>query len=85
MWRRRPPWTTSTIWSPPSPATLAGLRILVDCANGASYTTAARLFDRFPKLRTDVINADPDGVNINDKCGSTHIDSLGRHGQGGWL
>ena len=28
---------------------LAGLRILVDCANGASYTTAARLFDRFPK------------------------------------
>ena len=55
---------------------LAGLRILVDCANGASYTTAARLFDRFPKLQTDVINADPDGVNINDKCGSTHIDSL---------
>ncbi len=55
---------------------LAGLRILVDCANGASYTTAARLFDQFPKLRTDVINADPDGVNINDKCGSTHIDAL---------
>ena len=55
---------------------LAGLRILVDCANGASYTTAARLFDRFPKLRTDVINADPDGVNINDKCGSTHTDAL---------
>ena len=55
---------------------LAGLRILVDCANGASYTTAARLFDRFPKLQTDVINADPDGVNINDKCGSTHIDGL---------
>ena len=55
---------------------LAGLHILVDCANGASYTTAARLFDQFPKLRTDVINADPDGVNINDKCGSTHLDSL---------
>lgn len=55
---------------------LAGLRILVDCANGASYTTAARLFDQFPKLRTDVINADPDGININEKCGSTHIDAL---------
>ena len=55
---------------------LAGLRILVDCANGASYTTAAALFDRFPKLQTDVINADPDGVNINYKCGSTHLDSL---------
>ena len=55
---------------------LAGLRILVDCANGASYTTAARVFDRFPKLRTDVINADPDGVNINANCGSTHLESL---------
>ena len=55
---------------------LNGLRILVDCANGASATTAARLFDRFDKLRTDVINADPDGVNINAKCGSTNMDSL---------
>jgi len=57
-------------------STLGGLRILVDCANGAASTTAARLFDRFSKLRCDVINADPDGVNINDKCGSTHMDSL---------
>lgn len=55
---------------------LAGLRILVDCANGASSTTAARLFDRFPELHTDVINADPDGVNINNGCGSTHLDKL---------
>jgi len=55
---------------------LEGLRILVDCANGAASATAAHLFDRFPKLRTDVINADPDGININDKCGSTHIESL---------
>ena len=57
-------------------STLAGLRILVDCANGAASSTAARLFDRFPKLQTDVINADPDGVNINHNCGSTHLDSL---------
>ncbi len=55
---------------------LSGLRILVDCANGASSATAARLFDRFPKLQTDVINADPDGVNINHNCGSTHLDAL---------
>ncbi len=55
---------------------LHGLRILVDCANGAASTTAAKLFDRFPKLRADVINADPDGVNINHKCGSTHMDAL---------
>ena len=57
-------------------STLGGLRILVDCANGAASATAARLFGRFSKLRCDVINADPDGVNINDKCGSTHIDGL---------
>ena len=57
-------------------STLGGLRILVDCANGAASATAARLFDRFSKLRTDVINADPDGVNINDQCGSTHLDAL---------
>ena len=55
---------------------LAGFRILVDCANGAASATAARLFDRFPKLQTDVINADPDGVNINTNCGSTHLDVL---------
>ena len=57
-------------------STLGGLRILVDCANGAASATAARLFDRFSKLRCDVINADPDGVNINDRCGSTHMDAL---------
>ena len=55
---------------------LAGFRILVDCANGAASATSARLFDRFPKLQTDVINADPDGVNINTNCGSTHLDVL---------
>lgn len=55
---------------------LAGLRILVDCANGAASATAGRLFDRFPKLHTDIINADPDGVNINRDCGSTHIHKL---------
>ena len=76
-----PPWGGCASWwtaptGRPITSDLAGLRILVDCANGASYTTAARLFDRFPKLQTDVINADPDGVNINDQCGSTHIDSL---------
>ena len=55
---------------------LAGLRILVDCANGAASATARRLFDRFPQLHTDVINADPDGVNINVACGSTHLGAL---------
>lgn len=57
-------------------ADLSGLRILVDCANGAASSTAAALFDCFPSLHTDVINADPDGVNINAQCGSTHLGSL---------
>lgn len=57
---------------------LAGMRILVDCANGAASATAGRLFDRFPKLHTDIINADPDGVNINHNCGSTHIEGLAK-------
>lgn len=55
---------------------LAGLRLLVDCANGAASATAQRLFDRFPKLHVDIINADPDGLNINTNCGSTHLDKL---------
>ena len=55
---------------------LSGLKILVDCANGAASATAGRLFDAFPDLHADIINADPDGVNINNGCGSTHLDSL---------
>lgn len=55
---------------------LAGMRILVDCANGAASAIAGGLFDRFPKLQTDIINADPNGININKDCGSTHIDNL---------
>lgn len=54
----------------------AGMRILVDCANGATSATAGRLFDRFPKLQSDIINANPNGLNINKDCGSTHIDQL---------
>ena len=55
---------------------LSGLRILVDCANGASSATAPGLFARFDKLKFDVISAEPDGININNGCGSTHIDRL---------
>ena len=54
---------------------LAGLKILVDCANGAASATAPELFGRF-KARTDFIHRDPDGVNINSRCGSTHLEDL---------
>ncbi|MEG1396691.1 MAG: phosphoglucosamine mutase [Oscillospiraceae bacterium] len=55
---------------------MKGLRILVDCANGAASATVTKLFDRFPDFHVDVINADPDGVNINTNCGSTHLEGL---------
>ncbi len=54
---------------------LAGLRILVDCANGAASATAPELFGRF-KAHTDFIHRDPDGININSRCGSTHLEDL---------
>ncbi len=54
---------------------LDGLKIAVDCANGASYQTA---FKALNKLGADVeaIHNTPDGVNINRQCGSTHMESL---------
>lgn len=56
---------------------LDGLRILVDCANGASSATAPELFGRF-KAHTDFIHREPDGVNINNRCGSTHLEDLSK-------
>jgi len=52
-----------------------GLQILVDCANGSASATAKRLFARFP-IETHFIHADPDGININNGCGSTHLSHL---------
>ena len=54
---------------------LSGLRVLVDCANGAASATAPDLFAGLP-LHADFIHREPDGVNINDGCGSTHLKSL---------
>lgn len=54
---------------------LTGLRILVDCANGAASTTAPELFKKF-KADVSVIHAEPDGININNGCGSTHLEDL---------
>ena len=51
------------------------MRVLIDCANGAASTTARYLFSRFP-LEADYMNDKPNGVNINDHCGSTHMEAL---------
>ena len=57
---------------------LAGMKIALDCANGASYMTAV---EAFRKLGAEVyvINDAPDGLNINHNCGSTHPEELMRY------
>ena len=54
---------------------LAGLRIVIDCANGASSALAPLLFERLG-AHIIAINCTPDGRNINRDCGSLHIESL---------
>ena len=57
------------------PTSLDGLRIAVDCANGSASATAPALF---AELGADAVifSAAPDGVNINENCGSTHLKAL---------
>ncbi len=57
------------------PHRLDGLRVVVDCANGAASEVAPQAYRR---AGADVIavHAEPDGLNINDGCGSTHIGAL---------
>ena len=50
-------------------------RIAIDCANGAASETARSLF-RDLDAEFEIIYDEPDGININDGCGSTHIDAL---------
>ena len=54
---------------------LHGLKIVIDCANGASCALAPELFNRLG-ANVVAINANPDGRNINLNCGSLHIESL---------
>lgn len=54
---------------------LSGLKLVVDCANGAAYELAPKLFAELGAELT-IINADPNGRNINRDCGSLHPDKL---------
>jgi phosphoglucosamine mutase len=54
---------------------LSGRRVLLDCANGASYRVAPEVFRRLG-AEVDAIAAEPDGRNINEGCGSTHVGRL---------
>ena len=54
-----------------------GLKVGLDCANGSAWNIAKSVFDALG-AKTYVINADPDGLNINENAGSTHIEVLQR-------
>lgn len=61
----------------PNEFTLEGLSVVLDCAHGATYHVAPKVF-RELGARVSVIGADPDGLNINKDVGSTHLDALKR-------
>ncbi|MBK9493160.1 MAG: Phosphoglucosamine mutase [Alphaproteobacteria bacterium ADurb.BinA280] len=61
---------------------LRGMRIAMDCANGANYQIAPQLF-RELGAELIVIGAEPDGLNINAGCGSTHLAALQQRVQQG--
>lgn len=61
--------------SVPSSTSFAGLKLVVDCAHGAAYKVAPSVF-RELGAQVSVLSAQPNGLNINDNCGSTHIDAL---------
>jgi phosphoglucosamine mutase len=54
---------------------LSGRRILLDCANGATYRVAPEIFRRLG-AHVEAVAAEPDGRNINDGVGSTHVETL---------
>lgn len=55
-----------------------GIKVGLDCANGASWTIAKAVFDALG-AETHVINANPNGLNINENAGSTHIEVLQKY------
>jgi phosphoglucosamine mutase len=58
-----------------SGVSLKGIKVVVDCANGAAFHVAPAAFEA-QAAEVHRIHAQPDGININDNCGSTHMDSL---------
>ncbi len=60
-----------------APVSLDGITVVVDCANGAAFLTAPAAFE-VQGAKVIRIHAEPDGLNINDGCGSTHMDDLRR-------
>ena len=57
---------------------LPGMKVGLDCANGASWNIARSVFEALG-AKVYIINNTPDGLNINTNCGSTHIDNLKKY------
>jgi phosphoglucosamine mutase len=60
------------------PLDLSGIKVALDCANGATHRVAPAIFERLG-AEVEAIAAEPDGRNINDGCGSTHLGNLAEH------
>lgn len=60
------------------PLDLAGVTVALDCANGATHRAAPAIFERLGAT-VEAVAVEPDGRNINDGCGSTHLDNLSAH------
>jgi phosphoglucosamine mutase len=60
------------------PLDLSGVRVALDCANGATHRVAPAIFERLG-AEVEAIGVEPDGRNINDGCGSTHLERLQEH------
>jgi phosphoglucosamine mutase len=54
---------------------LSGRRVVLDCANGATFEAAPAIFERLG-AEVETVGAEPDGRNINAGCGSTHVEVL---------
>lgn len=54
---------------------LSGMNIAIDCSNGSASATAEKLFKKLG-AQCHIMNDTPNGININDKCGSTHMEAL---------
>jgi phosphoglucosamine mutase len=59
----------------PDDFVLSGLKLVLDCAHGATYQVAPRVFSELGAV-VDTVGTEPDGLNINDGVGSTHPESL---------
>ena len=60
------------------PLDLSGVKVALDCANGATHRVAPAIFERLG-AEVEAIAVEPDGRNINDGCGSTHLGNLAEH------